>query len=164
MHTTFRPKHMILFLLYFFFQCPQRWVPFIFTRPFDRNILSFIIYSFFRARPFDQELRSPLIYFFYLHTTTRQKYKVLFYLFCILHTTIRLKLGPWLIYLCYLHTTIRPNYMVLFHLFFLLCKTIQPRVRVLTDLLLLFPYDHSTKIYGPLLRILYFIHGHSTKS
>ena len=51
----------------------------------------------------------------------------------------------------YFHTTVRPNYMVLFHLFFLLCTTIRPRVRVLSDLFLLFAYDHSTKIYDPLL-------------
>ena len=71
--------------------------------------------------------------------------------------------------------------MVLFHLFFLLRTTIQPNIRVLVDLFLLFAHDHATKIYGPLpyipplyttirpkIRVLtnlflLFVHDHSTK-
>ena len=63
-------------------------------------------------------------------------------------------LGSPLIYFFYLHTTIRLKYMVLFHLIFLLCMTIQPKIRVLIDLFLLFAHDHSTKLYGPLSFIL----------
>ena len=44
--------------------------------------------------------------------------------------------------------------MVLFHLFFLFCTTIQPKIRSLIDLFLLFAGDHSTKIYDPLSFIL----------
>ena len=53
--------------------------------------------------------------------------------------------------------------MVLFHLIFLLCTTIRPKIRVHTDLFLLFAHDHSTKVYGPLSFILSFVHDHSTK-
>ena len=71
--------------------------------------------------------------------------------------------------------------MVFFHLFFLLCTTIQPNIRVLIDLFLLFAHDPSTKMYGPLPYILplwtiirtkiwvlinlflLFVHDHSTK-
>ena len=38
--------------------------------------------------------------------------------------------------------------MVLYHLFFLLCTAIRPRVRVLTNLFLLFVHDHLTKNQG----------------
>ena len=56
------------------------------------------------------------------------------------------KLGSQLIYFFYMHTTIRQKYMVLFHLIFLLCTTIRPKIRVHTDLFLLFAHDHSTKL------------------
>ena len=44
--------------------------------------------------------------------------------------------------------------MVLFHLIFLLCTTIRPKIRVHTDLFLLFAHDHSTKVYDSLSFIL----------
>ena len=69
-------------------------------------------------------------------------------------TNIPLEFSVPLIYFFYLHTTIRQKYMVLFHLIFLLCMTIQPKIRVLIDLFLLFAHDHSTKLYGPLSFIL----------
>ena len=52
--------------------------------------------------------------------------------------------------------------MVLFQLIFLSYTTIGPRLRVLTDLFLIFAHDHSTKIYGPLSFILSLVHDHST--
>ena len=54
--------------------------------------------------------------------------------------------------------------MVLFHLIFLLPKTILPKIRVYTDLFLLFAHDHSTKVYCPLSFTLSFEHKHSTKT
>ena len=111
------------------------------------------------------KLGSSLIYFFYSHTTIRKKYMFLFHLIFLLRTTIRRKLGSSLIYIFYVHTTIRPKYMILFHLFFLLCTTIRQRLRVQTDLHLLFIHDHSTKIYVPLLfTLFFFVHDHSTKN
>ena len=59
-HTTIRPKYMVLFHL-FFFLCTT-----------------------IRAR-----LGSSPIYFFYLHATIRQKYLFLFHLIFLLRTTIR---------------------------------------------------------------------------
>ena len=53
-----------------------------------------------------------------------------------------------------MHTTIRQKDIVLFHLIFLLCITIQPKIRVHTNLFLLFAHDHSTKVYGLLSFIL----------
>ena len=55
-----------------------------------------------------------------------------------------------------LQTTIRPKYIILFHLLFLLCMTIRANIMVLIDLFILFGYDHSTEICGPLLYILSF--------
>ena len=53
-------------------------------------------------------------------------------------------------------TTIRPKYMVFFHLYFLLSTTIQPILKVLTDLFLLFAHSHSTKMYRSLWFVLLF--------
>ena len=62
-------------------------------RPFDENIWSSFIYSFFSAWPFDQKLGSSLMYFFYLHTTIRQKYMIFFVPFIFsLRTTLRTKI------------------------------------------------------------------------
>ena len=72
-------------------------------------------------------------------------------------------LGSPLIYFFDVHTTICPKYMVLFHLCFLLCTTIRPRLRILTDLFLLFAHDHMTEVYGPLAFILSFVYDHITK-
>ena len=47
--------------------------------------------------------------------------------------------------------------MVLFHLFFLLCSIIRPRLRILTDLFLLFADDHSKK-YIVLFHLFSFIY------
>ena len=47
--------------------------------------------------------------------------------------------------------------MVLFHLFFLLCTIIRPRLRILTDLFLLFADDHSKK-YIVLFHLFSFIY------
>ena len=62
-----------------------------------------------------------------------------------------------------MHTTIRPKYIVLFHLLFPLCTTIRPRLRVFTDLFLLFAHDHLTEMCRPLSFILSFVYDHSTK-
>ena len=68
-----------------------------------------------------------------------------------------------MIYFFYVRTTIRLKYMVLFHLIFLLCTTIRPRLRVFTDLFLLFAHYHSSKMYCPLSFIFSFVYNHSTK-
>ena len=102
--------------------------------------------------------------FFPFYTTIQQKYMVLFHLIFLLRTIIRPEIRVLTDLFLSLHTTIRSNCMVLFHLSFLLCTTIRPRARVLIDLFLIFAHDHSTKIFGPLLFILYFVHDHSTKN
>ena len=47
---------------------------------------------------------------------------------------------------------------------FSLCATTRPKVRVLINLFRLFAHDQSTKTYGPLLLIPFFVHDHSTKN
>ena len=79
--TTIWPKYMVLFHL-FPLLCMS-------TQPFNENMWSSFIYSFFCAWPFDQKLGSSLIYFFYLYTTYQQKHMVLFHLIFLLCTTIR---------------------------------------------------------------------------
>ena len=54
--------------------------------------------------------------------------------------------------------------MVLFHLIFLLCTTIRPKIRVLSDLFLLFAHDYLTERYGPPSFILSFVHNHSSNT
>ena len=88
LNTTIRPKarvHTDLFLLFVHHHSTEIRGPHLFifvmcTRPFDKNIWSSFINSFFCARPFDQKLRSTLIYFF-MYTTIRPKVRVLINLF-----------------------------------------------------------------------------------
>ena len=143
------------------------------TRPFDQNIWSSFIYSFFCARPFDQILGSTMIYFFYLqsdhstkingplsfiisfahgqstlHMTIRPNYMVLFYLFYSFSSAqpFDQKLGSSLIYFFHSHTTIWQKYMIFFlSLILSLCMTIRPKNRVLINFFL-FVHDHSTGV------------------
>ena len=160
-----RPFDQILWILLFLFIYHSLFhlsgLILLLTRPFNKNTWSsFIYFVFCCARPFDHSTTD----LFYLYTTIRQKHMALFYLFFLLCTTMRPKIRSLIDLFFYVHTTIRPKYVVFLYLLFLLCTTIRARVRVLTDLFLLFAHDHSTKIYGPLLFILYFVHDHSTKN
>ena len=125
------------------------------TRPFDQNIWSSFIYSFFCARPFDQDLGSPLIYFFYLYTTIDKNVwsSFIYSFFCA--RPLNQKLGSSLIYFFYLSTTIRRNYIVLFRLFFLLCTTIRSKIRVLINLYL-FVHNYSTKVRSHSYSLIYY--------
>ena len=64
-------------------------ISFISTRPFDQNICSSFIYSFFCSWLSNQKLGCSLIYFFYLRTIIRPKHMVLFHLFFLLYMIIR---------------------------------------------------------------------------
>ena len=99
------------------------------TRPFDKNIWSSFINSFFCARPFEQKLRCTLISFFICTRPFDEKLgSSLIHLFY-LYTAIRPKIRVLIDLIFYLHTTIGPNYRVFFHLFFLQCTTVRPKIR-----------------------------------
>ena len=91
------------------------------TQPFDRNVWSSFIYSFFWARPFDQKLGSSLIYFFHLHTTM-----IFFFSF--------------ILSLC---TTIRPKNRVLINLLFLFVHDHLPKLGITLTLLFILFLDVS---------------------
>ena len=114
------------------------------AKPFDRNIWSFFIYSFFCARPFDQKLGSILIYSFYLHTTIRQIIWSSFIYSFFSARPFDQKLGSLLIYFIHLQKIIPQKYMIVFVSVILsLCRTIRPKNRVLINYNLFF-YLYTT--------------------
>ena len=67
------------------------------------------------------------------------------------------KLGSSLIYFFYLHTAIRQKYMLFFLSFTLsLCTTIEPKNKVLINLLFLFGHNYSTEL-GVTLNLLFIL-------
>ena len=111
-------------------QGPHCFISLIWTQPFDKNIWSSFIYSFFCARPFDEKLMfyNTPIYFLICTQPFNQKLQCPHYfLYFICTRPFDQKLGSSLINFFHLHTTILPNYRVLFHLFFLHCPTIRLR-------------------------------------
>ena len=120
-------------------------MPFIRTRPFDKNMWFYFIYSFFCVRPFDQNLGPSLNFFF-------------FFLFANDHST---KIYDPPSFILALHTPVGPKLKYSLIYLFYLYMTIQPNIRVLTDFLLLFAHGYSTKSYGPLSFIL-FLYDHLT--
>ena len=108
---------------------PHWFISFISTRPFDKSIWSFFIYSSFCAQPFNKNVWSSFIYCL-LCMTIRPKIKVHTDFFFICTRPFDQKLGSSLINLFYLYTTIRP------------------KISVLIDLFFLFAHDHSTFIYS----------------
>ena len=96
LHTTIRPRIVVLIDLFFLFAhyhstkiySLHSFISVIYTRPFNQNIWSSFIYSFFGGRPFDQKLGFSFIHFLNFYMTIRPKYMVLFYLLFLLCETI----------------------------------------------------------------------------
>ena len=96
--------------------------------------------SFICTRPFDQELRSSLIYSFYLNTTIQPTYMVLFCAW-----PFEQKLWSSFIYFFYLYTTIRSKYMVFIHLFLLFTHNHSTKIYGPLSCFLFLVHDHLTK-------------------
>ena len=135
---------------------PHWFISFISTRPFDKSIWSFFIYSSFCAQPFNKNVWSSFIYCL-LCMTIRPKIKVHTDFFFICTRPFDQKLGSSLINLFYLYTAIRPKMRVLIDLFFYLRTTIQPNYKVLFHLFYSFLSARSfdQKLGSPL---IYFFH------
>ena len=117
-------------LIYFFF----------FSQPSDQNIWSSFIYTFFWAQPFNKNIWPFSIYCFFCPWPFSQKLRSTLIYFFICTRPFNQKLGSLLIYWFYIYTTI------------------QPKLRVLINLLLLFVRGdddclggyHPTPLYCPL--------------
>ena len=127
-------------------QGPRWFISSICTRPFDKNIWSSFIYSYFCAQLFDQKLSPSSIYFFYWHTTIRRKFMIFFHLFFLCAQLFDQKLGSTLIYFFYctrpLGQKLGSSLIYLSYLY----MTIGPKIRVVIDLFLSFAHDHSTQL------------------
>ena len=117
-HTTIRPKYMVLFHLFF------------------------LLCTTIRSR-----LGSSLIYFFYLHTTSRQKYMFLFIYSFFCARPFDQKLWSSLIYFLCGHTIIRPKIGALIDLFlfFLLAHGHSTKLFGPLSFILSLVHDHSIK-------------------
>ena len=128
LQTTIRPNYRVLFHL-FFLQCTT-------IRPNIRFLIDL---------------------YFYLHTTIPWNYWVLFYWFYSFFSArpFDQKLESSVIYFFYLHTAIRQKYMLFFLSFILsLCTAVQPKNKVLINLLFLFGHNYWIKL-GVTLTLLF---------
>ena len=169
MHATIPQKYIVFFHLIFQPAWPfdqKLGSPLIFfmcTRPFDRNIQSSFIYSFFWARPiqpkikvhtdlflffctrpFDKTAWSSFIYSFFCARPFHKNIwsSFIYSFFCA--RPLDQKLRSILIYffICTRPFDVKLGSSLIYLFYFY--TTIRPKIRVLIDLFFLFTHDHST--------------------